>query len=147
MLRLWSLGYKTRLLPEAFFYHKRRISWSKFYTQVRKFGLVRPILNSWHPGTGKLTYWFPTVFLTGVVVSIIAAFLGFELFLFLLFLYCMILFIHSSIINKSGVVGILSVFAMFIQFLGYGTGFLTSTIAVGWLGKLPRKRFPKLFFK
>lgn len=39
-IRLWNLGYKTKLITEAFVYHKRRISWSKFYTQVNKFGLV-----------------------------------------------------------------------------------------------------------
>lgn len=147
VLRLWALGYKTRLLPEAYVYHKRRISWSKFHTQVRKFGLVRPILNTWHPGSARITYWFPTIFLMGVVVSVIAAFLGFKLLLLLLFLYCGLLFIHSSYINKSGIIGLLSVFAMCIQFLGYGVGFLQATVAVGWLGKLPRKRFPKLFFK
>jgi len=147
VLRLWSLGFETRLLPEAFVYHKRRISWFKFYTQVNKFGLVRPILNKWHPGSGRLTYWFPTFFLIGVVASVIFSFIGFNLFLVFFFMYCGILFLHSSIINKSGVVGLLSVFAMCIQFYGYGIGFLKSTVAVSWLGKLPRKRFPKLFFK
>ena len=66
VLRLWNLGFKTRLLPQVFVYHKRRISWSKFYTQVHKFGLVRPILNKWHPNSGRLTYWFPTVFILGL---------------------------------------------------------------------------------
>jgi len=65
----------------------------------------------------------------------------------LFFIYFGVLFLHSSLLNKNGIVGIFSVFAMFIQFYGYGTGFLKSTIAVGWLKKLPRKRFPKLFFK
>ncbi|GAL80143.1 glycosyltransferase [Algibacter lectus] len=52
-IRLWNLGFKTTLIPEAFVYHKRRISWSNFYKQVNKFGMVRPILNSWHPSTKK----------------------------------------------------------------------------------------------
>jgi len=147
VLRLWSLGFKTLLLPEAFVYHKRRISWSKFYMQVHKFGLVRPILNKWHPGSGRLTYWFPTLFLIGVLGSIVFALLGFKIFLLFFLLYCGILFAHSSILNKSLAVGLLSIFAMLIQFYGYGTGFLKSTVAVYWLGKLPRKRFPKLFFK
>ncbi len=147
VLRLWSLGYKTRLLPEAYVYHKRRVSWSNFYTQVNKFGMVRPILNKWHPGSAKMTYWFPTLFVVGVIASVFFACLGFGLFLLLFCLYCGIIFMHSGILNKSGVVGLLSVFAMLIQFYGYGTGFLKSTIAVGWMGKLPRKRFPKLFFK
>lgn len=147
VLRLWKLGFKTRLFPEAFVYHKRRISWSKFHTQVHKFGMVRPILNTWHPGSSRLTYWFPTFFLLGTLGSIVGAFLGCKLFLMLFFLYCGILFVHASLLNKSIIVGILAVFAMLIQFYGYGTGFLKSTIAVGWMGKLPRKRFPKLFFK
>jgi len=45
-IRLWNLGYKTTLISKAFVYHKRRISWSNFYKQVNKFGMVRPILNS-----------------------------------------------------------------------------------------------------
>lgn len=147
VLRLWELGFKTHLFLEAFVYHKRRISWSKFYAQVNKFGLVRPILNTWHPGSAKLTYWFPTMFLLGVLLSFILALLGYKLLLFLFFLFCGLLLLHSSFLNKSVVVGVLSVFAMFIQFYGYGTGFLKSTIAVSWLKKLPRKRFPKLFFK
>lgn len=147
VLRLWDLGFKTRLLPEAFVYHKRRVSWSKFYTQVHKFGLVRPILNSWHPGSSRLTYWFPTLFLLGLIVSLLFAGFGQKIFLILFFLYSFILVLHSSMLNKSLAVGLLSVFAMLIQFYGYGTGFLKSTIAVGWLRKLPRKQFPKLFFK
>ncbi len=147
VLRLWDLGFKTRLLPDAFVYHKRRISWSKFYTQVHKFGLVRPILNKWHPASAKITYWFPTLFVLGVILSFVFAALGVKLFLIFFYLYCGILFLHSSILNKNGIVGFLSVFAMCIQFYGYGTGFLKSTIFVGWMGKLPRKHFPKLFFK
>ena len=47
--RILKAGYSTTFIPDAFVYHKRRISWEKFYLQVKKFGLVRPILNSWHP--------------------------------------------------------------------------------------------------
>jgi len=61
-IRLWNKGFETKLIPEAYVYHKRRISWSKFYKQVFKFGSVRPILNFWHPETKKLTYWFPSLF-------------------------------------------------------------------------------------
>jgi GT2 family glycosyltransferase len=147
VLRLWSLGFKTRLVPEAYVYHKRRISWSKFYTQVHKFGLVRPILTKWHSGSGRIAYWFPTIFVVGAMASVVFALLGLKVFLVLFLLYCGIIFVHSSAVNKNLSVGLLSVFAMLIQFYGYGTGFLKSTIAVSWLGKLPRKRFPKLFFK
>lgn len=147
VLRLWDLGFKTALIPEAYVYHKRRISWKKFYTQVNKFGLVRPILNKWHPTTSKITYWFPILFLFGFVASVIFAMLGFRLFLGLYILYSTGLFIHSSILNKNVIVGLLSVFAMLVQFYGYGTGFLKSTLMIHWLGKDPKEQFPKLFFK
>ena len=55
--RIWEAGFETKLIEDAFVYHKRRIDWNKFYTQVKKFGMVRPILNHWHPDTAKFTYW------------------------------------------------------------------------------------------
>lgn len=45
-IRLWETGYETALIEDAFVYHKRRISWEKFYKQVNKFGQTRPILNN-----------------------------------------------------------------------------------------------------
>ena len=33
-IRLWNLGFKTKLIKDAFVYHKRRISWDKFQIQV-----------------------------------------------------------------------------------------------------------------
>jgi glycosyltransferase involved in cell wall biosynthesis len=76
-IRLHKMGYQTRLIKEAFVYHKRRISWSKFLKQVYKFGMVRPILNSWHPETSRLTYWFPSLFSLGFIVAILFFILGY----------------------------------------------------------------------
>ncbi|NJX14995.1 glycosyltransferase [Tamlana crocina] len=146
-IRLWNLGFKTKLIPEAFVYHKRRISWSTFYKQVHKFGLVRPILNSWHPSTKKLTYWFPLLFSLGLLVSVL--FLAFQIdWLFKLYLlYFVLAFILALLSASNLVVAILSVAAILVQFLGYGYGFLKSTWAVSVLKKDPETRFPKLFFK
>tara|TARA_Y100000815_G_scaffold233094_1_gene224374 strand:+ start:433 stop:1431 length:999 start_codon:yes stop_codon:yes gene_type:complete len=145
-IRLWNLGFKSTLIPEAFVYHKRRISWKKFYQQVRKFGLVRPILNSWHPKTAKVTYWFPALFLCFAIFSLFTAVFGFFLPIFLVLIYLLLIFFHSSFKNKSLIIGVYSVFATLVQFIGYGLGFLESTFAVNWLKKLPQKRFPHLFF-
>ncbi|MBN4085547.1 glycosyltransferase, partial [Flavobacteriaceae bacterium AH-315-B10] len=68
-IRLTKLNFKTKLITEAYVYHKRRISWAKFYKQVYKFGSVRPILNHWYPETKKITYWFPTLFSLGLIAS------------------------------------------------------------------------------
>ena len=70
-IRLWNLGFKTKLIKEAFVYHKRRISWKKFQMQVNKFGKARPILNSWYPEQAKITFWFPSFFLIGFVFSVL----------------------------------------------------------------------------
>jgi glycosyltransferase involved in cell wall biosynthesis len=61
-IRLWNLGFETKLFSSAFVYHKRRIDWNKFSIQVTKFGKARPILNSWYPKYSKITYFFPFSF-------------------------------------------------------------------------------------
>ena len=145
-IRLWNLGYKTKLIPEAFVYHKRRISWSKFYTQVNKFGLVRPILNKWHPETRKITYWFPSFFSIGLIISLVFLFFGFEFLFFAYLIYFIFSFIVSLIKSKSIIVACLSVIAILIQFIGYGSGFIISTFKISILNKIPEKTFPNLFF-
>ena len=119
----------------------------KFYQQVHKFGLVRPILNRWHPKTKRLTYWFPTVFILGFIASILLLLLGYALPLIAYALYVLIAFILAFLSTGNLSVAIQSILAIFIQFFGYGYGFLKSTIAIAILNKDPEQRFPKLFFK
>ena len=69
-IRLKAIGYKLSLIPQAFVYHKRRLSLDSFFVQVYKFGQVRPILNKWHPQSKKIAYWFPLVFVLGLVLSL-----------------------------------------------------------------------------
>lgn len=146
-IRLWNNNFKTKLIPEAFVYHKRRIDWNKFYTQVNKFGMVRPILNKWHPETKKLTYWFPTIFCAGFIVSILALGMGFSFPLYLYILYFSILFLDSLLKNKNIAIALLSIAAVCIQFIGYGYGFLKSTMLLNLNEKSAEEIFPKLFFK
>ncbi|WP_147677986.1 glycosyltransferase [Algibacter pacificus] len=146
-IRLWDLGFKTALISEAFVYHKRRISWSNFYKQVYKFGMVRPILNSWHPSTKKLTYWFPTAFVLGFLAAVLLFVVGVKFALACYVLYFGMAFILVLMSTKNIVVSMLAIPAILIQFLGYGYGFLKSTIAVSVLNKDPENHFPNLFFK
>jgi GT2 family glycosyltransferase len=75
-IRLWNLGFETKLYASAYVYHKRRIDWDKFSIQVNKFGKARPILNHWHPQYGKLTYFFPSFFIIGLALSVLLVFSG-----------------------------------------------------------------------
>ena len=61
--------------------------------------------------------------------------------------YFVLIFIFSSIQNKSCKIGFLSVIAVFKQFFGYGNGFLESYIKVILLKQKPEIAFPELFFK
>lgn len=145
-IRIWNNGYETQLFSRAFVYHKRRISWKKFYQQVYKFGLTRPILNVWHPQTRKLTYWFPGIFSILFIFSVIIAFFGYFLPFLVFLFYFLLIFTESLFKNKSLYVALLSIPAVFTQFFGYGYGFFKSTWKVGILKKTPEKVFPKLFF-
>jgi len=145
--RLWKKGYETKLMPQAFVYHKRRIDWNKFYTQVNKFGMVRPILNKWHPHTAKATYWFPSLFCLGLIAAMVFSIAGIYLPLLLFIVYFAFVFIDSFLKNKSVSVALLSLLAVCVQFLGYGYGFLKSTILLYFTGKKPEVLFPNLFFK
>lgn len=145
--RIWKAGYETLLIPDAYVYHKRRIDWDKFYTQVKKFGMVRPILNVWHPGTSKATYWFPSLFIIGLLISFVSLFFGMTAPILIYLLYFGLLFVHSLVVNKNVEVAFLSLIAVMIQFVGYGTGFLKNSLLLAFSDKKPQELFPKLFFK
>lgn len=151
-IRLWKLGFRTRLFPSAFVYHKRRIDWEKFSIQVSKFGKARPILNYWHPQYSKPTYWFPSLFVLGLIASVLALFLLFDWSyndwpLRLYMLYFTAIFITSAVQNRNPLIGLLSVVAAWKQFTGYGFGFLKSFYRIYILRQKPEKAFPELFFK
>lgn len=146
-IRLWKKGFPTALVPDAFVYHKRRIDWSKFFTQVRKFGTVRPILNKWHPKTAKATYWFPTLFCSGFIIALVLWYLGLILPVLLFVSYFLLIFLDSLVKNKSIAIALLSLLAVVIQFAGYGFGFLKSSLLLALSPKEPQELFPEVFFQ
>ncbi len=146
-IRLWNLGFKTKLIKSAFVFHKRRISWEKFQIQVNKFGKARPILNSWYPEHKKITFWFPTLFLLGFIFSVLLTFFNLPFFLALYGFYFLLLFITSLLFNKKLKIALYSLWATVIQFYGYGKGFLLSYYRISILKQKPQEVFPELFFK
>ena len=146
-IRLWKLGFDTKLFSEAFVYHKRRIDWDKFYLQVNKFGKARPILNSWYPEFNKVTYFLPSIFIVGFYFSIFLLIFAQDLLIKLYFIYFIILFLAATYKCKNFIVGYLSVKAAWKQFSGYGFGFLESYYKIFFLKQQPEKAYPELFFK
>lgn len=146
-IRLWDLGFETKLFPKAFVYHKRRVDWDKFSVQVNKFGKARPILNSWYPKHNKLTFFFPTLFILGFIVAFVLLIFNYDWPLQLYFVYFLAIFVLSAFQNKSLKIGLYSIKAVWKQFFGYGKGFLESFVKIIILKKNPQKAFPELFFK
>ena len=139
--RIVEAGYRTRLIPEAWVWHKRRTDFRKFFRQVYNSGIARINLEKRHPGTMKLDHLLPTVFTVGVIGLVLVSAVGRLLMYYCgndqwrwlcllpwlpILLYSAIIFIDSSIKNRSLWVGLLSVPAAFVQLMGYGFGFIES---------------------
>ena len=153
--RIVEAGYKPRLFPDAWVWHKRRTDFRKFFRQVYNSGIARINLEKRHPGTMKLVHLLPTVFTLGVIGCLLLILAGAGLYvegewldanglrptdnmhqgvgfvccvlgIFPLLLYSTVIFIDSSIKNKSLWVGLLSIPAAFTQLMGYGFGFIES---------------------
>jgi len=146
-MKLWKLNFSTRLFPQSYVWHKRRIDWDKFSMQVNKFGKARPILNSWFPEYNKPAYFFPALFVIGFYISLVMLLLTYDLFLKVYFCYFLLVFIVSSVKSRSIKIGYLSVIAVIKQFFGYGHGFIESFVKINILKRKPRDAFPELFFK
>lgn len=146
-IRLWNLGYQTKLYKNAYVFHKRRIDWKKFYIQVNKFGKARPILDSWYPKYSKITFWFPSVFILGFLTSLLFFYFNFFYLFYLYLSFFILIGIFSLIENKSIQIALYSIVAALIQFYGYGTGFLNSFFKIFILKMNPEVAFPELFFK
>jgi glycosyltransferase involved in cell wall biosynthesis len=124
--RLWENGFETQLIEKAFVYHKRRSTIQQFFKQTFGFGTARPILNEKYPETAKITYWFPSLFIIGLDVSIILTIFGYRKLLYFYGCYFTLIFIDSLFKNKNLYVAFLSIITSLTQFLGYGLGFLKS---------------------
>ena len=124
-LRIYKNGYSCRLFPEAWLWHKRRTDFRKFWRQVYNSGYAR--INLWrkYPEALKPVHALPAVFTIGVAGLLLLSVFSVLAFIPLI-LYSALIFIDSTIRNKSVMVGLKSIPAAFIQLIGYGVGFLES---------------------
>ena len=129
-IRICESGAKCSLIPEAWVWHKRRTDLKKFFKQVHNSGIARINLMKRHPGSLKLVHLLPAVFTLGVAAMLLLAFVGLPWCVHALWclapmvLYSVLIFVDSSIANRSAKVGLLSVPAAYVQLMGYGTGFI-----------------------
>lgn len=122
-------GFTTRLIREAFVYHKRRTTLKQFYNQVYRFAKTRVIMSKIYPETFKIFFIFPTLFVLGAFLLIALSAYNW-LFITPLLLFIIMVFFDSLIHNKNTIVAFLSIVTAFVQLFGYGWGFLKTFIEV-----------------
>ena len=145
-IRIFKGGYRCRLFPDAWVWHKRRTDFRKFFRQVHNSGIARINLYKKYPESLKVVHLLPAVFTLGVAVLLLAA--PWCLWSLLpLVVFALLVCIDSACRNGSLRIGLYSIAAAFIQLAGYGTGFLRA-----WWHRCVQDRgemeaFRKTFYK
>ena len=164
-IRIFKAGCRCRLFPEAWVWHKRRTDMRKFFRQVYNSGIARVNLYIKYPESLKLVHLLPMVFTVGVILLFLIACFGrimmvygspadFYSWYYLvvgaispILLFSLIIFIDSSIQNKSMPIGFISIGAAFVQLCGYGFGFISAWWKRCLLGHDEFHAFDKTFYK
>lgn len=145
-LRLFEMGFRSRLFPKAFVYHKRRTDFRKFFKQVFNSGMARINLSIIHRNSLKLVHLLPSGFVFVMSVAVLLSWAYPVISIFPL-LYSIAIMFDSLLKGNSLTVALLSVVAAWVQLYGYGLGF---TYAL-WLwvvhGKRPNGAFTKNFYR
>jgi glycosyltransferase involved in cell wall biosynthesis len=127
-IKVIASGFKSGLISEAFVYHKRRTDFVQFFKQLHFFGRARINIYRFFPRELKLVHFFPAMFTLFFIFTILSGLAGArvgEVFVKLIYLYCLLILFDSLIKNKSIKIAIYSLMAVFTQLLGYGIGFIT----------------------
>lgn len=154
-IRIFAGGYRCRLFPEAWVYHKRRSTFKQFFKQVHNSGIARIYLYRKYPESLKLVHLLPSAFTLGLlflaILCIIGLLTGNQLVTLipaaLVLVYCIGLLADASIQSRSVYVGGLAVVAAFVQLIGYGTGFLRAVWHCLILKENDFQAFRKNFYK
>ncbi len=135
-IRIFDAGYKCRLFPEAWVWHKRRTNLKKFFKQVHNSGIARINLYKKYPSSLKLVHTLPAAFTIAAVLIVP------------LIPWSIAVLIDASARNRSLHIGLLAVAASFVQLTGYGTGFLRAWWLRCVLGRNEElQAFKKSFYK
>lgn len=126
-IRIINEGFQTGLINEAFVYHKRRTSFNQFYKQLHFFGTARINIFRFFKSELKWVHFIPMFFILFLIVTPLWFFV-FPPFFYLSISFLLLLnvfnFMASTVKNRNVIVGFLSVFAVLIQLIAYGVGFM-----------------------
>ena len=146
-IRIFKSGFKTRLIKDAYVFHKRRTSLKQFFKQIYNSGIARINLYKKYPESLKLVHFAPAVFTLGFVFSVVMSVFVHPIFIVPIAFHLLLLWMDSSIKNKSVTIGTLSLLTSYIQLTSYGLGFLLAVWKRIILGKDEFSSFTKNFYK
>ena len=131
-IRIEKAGFRVGLIPDAFVYHKRRSNFRQFYKQLHFFGRARINVRRFYPEELKLVHCFPAAFVLFLcclpIGFLIKVELGALLASFLL-LYCLLILSDALIKTKNTKIALMALYAVLVQLIGYGVGFLTEILS------------------
>lgn len=145
-IRIFKGGYRCRLFPDAWVYHKRRTDLKKFFKQVHNSGIARINLYKKYPDSLKVVHLLPAAFTFFVALFLLASPVC-PYSLLPLLLYALLVCVDSAIQNRSLTIGVYSIAAAYIQLIGYGTGFWRAWWNRCVLGRDEFEAFKKNFYK
>ena len=126
--RVRQAGFTTRLIRDAYVYHKRRVDLKKFARQTYVFGMSRITLKLLYPDSLKLVHCLPAVFVLGCLALILLAIFWRWWAILPLALYVVLLWISALIKTKSLKIASIAVVSSFIQLGAYGFGFIKAFV-------------------
>ena len=145
--RIIEAGYKSRLFPSAWVYHKRRANFRQFFKQVHNSGIARINLQYRHPDTLKPVHAMPAAFTVGVLLLLVVGFFWPWAWL-PLGIYALLIFLDALLVKREHpkVCG-LAIVASFVQLFGYGSGFIRCWWQRKVLGHGEIEAFKNNFYK
>lgn len=126
-IRILRNGFRTRLIKNAYVYHKRRTNLRQFFKQVFNSGIARINLYKRHPESLKIVHLAPAIFTLGSIILLLVSIVYSTIFLLPILIHMLIILIDSSLKNKNVKIGLVSVITSYVQLLGYGFGFINAT--------------------
>ena len=134
-IRIYALGFKIGLIPEAWVYHKRRSTLLQFMKQTLSFGKGRIDIFREHPKELKLVHLLPSIFTVSLLFLFALNFISYgpasilsDIGNSLLLLYIALLFVHALVKEKNIYIASLAVFTSIIQLTAYGLGLLLAAV-------------------
>jgi len=134
-IKIIEANFKTRLVREAFVYHKRKINLKKYFKQIFTFASVRVPISIVYPNTFSIVFLLPVIYVLGFVFLILCSIFINSLFILPIIIHYIAIFVDSLMKNKSIIVAALSVISSLTQFFAYGLGFMSASIKRGFMGK------------